>query len=199
MIGLLTGTFDPVHAGHIALAEAALRQGGLEAVWFLVNPDPTHKLAEVDASGRRAMVALAVEGRPGLALAPLTPQLNQLPHTWPGFCDIMAAFSDQRFVYVVGMDNFLHLDRWAELESVVRHTTYMVVHRPGSSLDGVAELRQRLGPLGDLLQVTLVDGPVSDASSTLVRRAIRTGNNYAQWVSPSVGDYIQEHHLYQLA
>jgi nicotinate-nucleotide adenylyltransferase len=181
----------------MVLAQAARDACGLDEVWFLVNPDPLHKLAVADFANRRAMVGLAVAGRPGFRSDALPPGMVELPHTWVGFQQIFAGFPQSQFKFIVGMDTLLRLDRWEDLESVVNSTAYIVAHRPGTSVDGLSQLRRRLGPLGDDLKVELVDLPtLTDASSTRVRQLLAKGERISE-LDDGVFRYIAERGLYR--
>jgi nicotinate-nucleotide adenylyltransferase len=195
-IGLLTGTFDPVHAGHVELAQAALRNCGLDEVWLLVNPDPGHKAAAVPFRHRLDMARKAVEAAPGLRV--YDGAWAEESHVMPTFLRIVASHPEEyRFVFVLGMDAFLRLDGWGDVESVVNNATYAVAHRTGSAASEIGELRWRLGWLGPELKVSVFefDG-YEGVSSTAVRRALRAGE-LPDGLPAGVYEYILRQGLYR--
>lgn len=196
MTGLLTGTFDPVHLGHVAIARAALEQCGLEAVWFWPNPDPAHKLSRAVMPHRLAMLELALAGEDGLQISPLTPEQLALPHTLDTFLEVMVSFRPRQFQFIVGLDTLLRLGEWRDVESVVKNTSYIVAHRSGSSLGEIDNLRMRLGKCGPDLRLRFVDLPeLVTASSTAIRQELAGGEGSRQ-LDPAVSRYITEQRLY---
>lgn len=194
-IGLLPGTFDPVHQGHVELATAARRALGLDEVWFLVNAQPWHKAGVSSYEHRLAMVKLAVSGQPGL-LVYEGPLWNR-PQTIAMFLELMRQAPVAEFVVVVGMDNLARLDTWKDWQSVVANTTYAAAHRFGTGDAELEALRRRLGPLGRELKVQLFDfKDYGTVSSTGIRRELAAGRQ-PQALPPLVYDYIVEQGLYR--
>lgn len=197
MIGILTGTFDPVHDGHVAIARAALGQCGLQEVWLMVNPDPAHKLCQAGFDDRLAMVALALRAAEGLRLAPLEAGLAIRPHTLDTFLEVQRLWPAESLAFIVGLDTLFRLDTWKDVESVVKSTSYIAVHRPGTSVAGLVALRARLGPLGERLQVEVIEAETpSEVSSTQIRQQVAAGEA-PQGVAPAVRQYIEQHQLYR--
>lgn len=193
MIGLLPGRFDPVHRGHVALARAAMVAGDLREVWLLAAPEPWHKAVAADHGHRLAMLELAVAGEPGLRL--VAPELRKVPHTLAGFGAVMAAHPSEEFVFILGMDALGRLDRWDDYESIVRTTTLMGARRTGTDEAVVADLRARLGVLGEELKVRLFDFE-HGASSTAVKKGLVAGERPAD-LDERVLDYIVRNGLYR--
>ena len=194
-VGLLTGTFDPVHLGHIELGRAALQKCGLDEVWYLVNPAPEHKDDSAGLAHRRAMVSLALEDQAGLSLY-VGPSVSEA-HSMATFKHIMAEHPAHQYVFIVGIDTLVRLDTWKQAQSIVDSATFAVAHRPGTSLDAIDDLKRRLGAAGERLRVLYFDfDDHSAASSTAVRRALREGRPGAG-LDPRVAGYIREHGLYR--
>jgi nicotinate-nucleotide adenylyltransferase len=193
-VGLLTGTFDPVHLGHLEMSRAAMKSCGLDEVWLHVNARSAHKDGVTEYALRMAMVRLALEGEP--RIRPYIGDLAEEPHTQPTFRRLARTYPGTRFLFIVGMDTLAWLDRWDDVASVVEHSTFAVAHRPGTPVQELDSLRERLGSLGDRLQVQLFDFDDHGlASSTAIRRQLRAGER-PQALDPRVLDYIRDYHLY---
>src|SRR5436309_435232 len=101
-IGLFTGTFDPVHLGHVELARAAMVAGELDEVWLLVNPAPAHKANVLSYIHRFAMAEMAVRDEAGMRV--IGGAEGELPHTMAGFRTLMGRYAGERFVFIGGTD-----------------------------------------------------------------------------------------------
>lgn len=132
-IGLLTGTFDPVHLGHVAMAEAALAQAGLDEVWFLVNPEPRHKVDVTPLEQRRAMVRLALSGhgrvREGAPAGEVV-----LRHRMADFESLMMAYPKYEFAFVVGSDVLAAMPNWEDYDLALRRGRFVVAQRVGEPM-----------------------------------------------------------------
>lgn len=174
--GILTGTFDPVHNGHLAIARAAHEQCSLDAVWFWPNPDPTHKMTTASYDDRLAMLKLALMDEATLQVAPVSEISFQRPHTIENFQAVLQPFCDQRFSFIVGMDTLGRIDTWRNFESVVTNTSFIVIHRSDSTDADMYALLQRLGESEKKLRVELLDVPMAAGlSSTKLRQALTIG------------------------
>jgi nicotinate-nucleotide adenylyltransferase len=193
-IGLLTGTFDPIHLGHVELATAAMRKCGLDEVMILVNAKPAHKDGVLGYPHRLAMAELAVAGRIGMSV--YDGSLAEWPHTMQTFAELMRRAAPNRLIFIVGMDTIARLDRWDDPESVVKNASFAVAQRPSASKNEVDELRVRLGRLGRGLNVRLFE--IDDhalASSMDIREQLRAGLRPSA-LDERVYQYVLDHHLY---
>jgi nicotinate-nucleotide adenylyltransferase len=192
-VGLLSGTFDPIHLGHVELAKAAMSQCGLDEVWFMVNPDPGHKQGTAPVKHRAAMVRLALAEGMKLYDGPSA----AAAHEPAVFRAVMNEQPSNTYVFIVGADTLVRLDTWQDVQSVVTLTTYAVARRSGTDAQAIDDLRHRLGRLGGELQVQWFDfDDHGAASSRLIRQAIEQGRP-PQSLDPRVFEYIQAHRLYR--
>lgn len=190
-IGILTGTFDPVHEGHVAVARVVRQQCGLESVWFWPNARPAHKVPVADLGARLAMLQLALSDEAFLEVAPLEVNDFDQPHTLEYFTEVLARFGGQEFVFIVGEDTLSGLDTWRDVESVVNNTSYIMVQRPGAPTHSLTDLRQRLGDLGTSLRVEVVQAPlVYNVSSTAIRQSLSCSRQPAG-LHPLVAQYAR--------
>ena len=198
-IGLLTGTFDPIHLGHLELAKAAKSECGLDEVWLMVNPKKVNSIIEFkdgvqDYRHRLKMSKLATEDTVGVKV--YVGPLAERPHTMTTFLELMRNNPDDKFVFIVGMDAISRLDGWEDYESVVNSASFAVATRPGAVPETINSLKRRLGPLGEALDVHLFEfDDHGAATSTKIRDQIRSGQR-PESVDDSVYEYILKHDLY---
>jgi nicotinate-nucleotide adenylyltransferase len=136
-IGLLTGTFDPVHLGHTEMGRAAMLQCGLDEVWFLINPTSAHKTNVTSFKHREAMVHLAVEGEPRFRVGEPSARAP-IRQTIAGFKELARRYSDADFIYIVGEDVLGAVLNWDQADLVAREARFAVARRAGYSSPDVA-------------------------------------------------------------
>lgn len=214
-LGVLGGTFNPVHAGHLLLAESFRERLALDRVLFVPVGEPPHKPARglVDALHRYAMVSLAVAGHPAFAVSDVEVRragpcysvdtLAILAREWPG----------ARLYFLLGSDAFLDLPTWHQPERLGTWATLAVGARAGVAFDpdgpAARAVLDRLGLRGflrvgvpeDLARaeggaVLLVPTASLPVSARDIRRRLAAGESVRYLTPPAVADYIAQHRLY---
>jgi nicotinate-nucleotide adenylyltransferase len=197
-IGLLGGTFDPIHVGHLAMAREARRALDLERVLFVPNGDPPHKGPSVTAAVHRvAMVRLAIEEEPGFELSHL-----ELERPGPSYAvDTVAHVAEQSHAegrpepwFILSDETLRDLPTWRQPERILELVRVAVAPRPGTARPDRAWLTQRFGPLET--RVSFLAGPHLDIAATTIRERVRLGRDIAGLVPDAVAAYILEHELY---
>ncbi len=199
-LGLLGGTFDPVHVGHLIIAQEALARLELDEVWFVPTGRPWMKEGSaVSASHHRvAMLRLAVECNPSFKVSTVEVDRPGLSYT----LDTLTALLDGEargasLFFILGMDSVETLHRWKEPARLFDLCTIVAVSRPGhaefdrASLDGIRA--------GAAEQVVFLEGPDIGISGAEIRRRVQQGLPVTYWIPPPVADYIRENGLYQEA
>ena len=211
-VGLLGGTFDPVHRGHLQLAEAALRVADLEQVHLVTSVRPPHKTRRTEANflDRHAMVALAAIEHPRLVPSSLEHGRDGKSYsvdTIRQFKQRIGAASEVFFI--LGIDTFLDISSWKDFERLPRLCRFLVFARPGFD---ERQLSVRI-PDVFLRSVCVVDdrNPISlephhrcylyrefsnPVSSSEVRERIRRGQTVKEMLPPAVLEYIGKNRLY---
>jgi len=198
------GTFDPVHSGHIGLAEHILEMGLASRVVFLPAPHPPHKPGTAPApfADRVAMIRAAIGGHPGMSVSELEAERQGPSYTVDTLDILKRLHPEERFVWVIGSDSLNQLHLWYEAERLVRENSFLAYPRPGAEAD-LDLLRSAWPPeLFDKLCAGILTGaPEFDTSSTEVRKRLdELGVDACGDMLPAtVMDYIREHNLYPQA
>lgn len=213
-IAIFGGTFDPIHSGHLAVAEAAQRRFRLDAIYFVPSSRPPHKKrAELAAfSHRYAMVALAAARHskfiPSLAEAPPRSGAAEAFYSIDTVRRFRREYPRDRIFFIVGADSFLEIIIWKSFEALLDSCDFIVAGRPGFRIGALREVlpAKMLGskPTRESSVITLRKSTVhlltavsSEVSSTEIRRRRKRGASIHALVPESVGDYILKQALYR--
>jgi nicotinate-nucleotide adenylyltransferase len=202
-VGVLGGTFDPIHIGHLIVAQEVVSALHLETLYFLPAGDPPHKRDHVitPAQHRRSMVELAIAGNPAFALSSVDLDRPGPSYTVDTLKLLHKAWGPETAIaFVIGWDMLDDLLTWHDPAGVVRQVDKLVaVHRPGYPLDSdylallessVPGIRRRLTPL---------EVPQIAVSSSDLRQRVAANRPIRYQVPDVVETYILEHGLYRLA
>jgi len=192
-IGLMGGTFDPVHLGHLVIAEEARHEFALDRVIWLPAGDPPHKHREVTFQEHRyAMVVLATASHASFDVSRL-----ELERAGPSYAiDTILHFRrqhpEQELFFITGADAILEILTWRRHAEVVQECRFLAVTRPGYDL---ARLQTVL-PESYLERIHLISAPGVDISSTALRERLRNGEPVRYLLPETVESYIRKHGLY---
>jgi nicotinate-nucleotide adenylyltransferase len=207
-MGLLGGTFDPIHHGHLDVAAAARRHLALDGVTFIPAHDPPHRVdPRASAFHRFALAALALDGQADFALSDA-----ELARGGPSFTvDTLrrwhaGGWRPCELFFIIGSDAFAEIATWREYPAVLDGAHFAVVTRPGTSLDEAVartpELRGRIRAHADAVRegggtsIVLIEAQTRDVSSTAVRARLAAGEPIADLVPAAVARHILANHLY---
>lgn len=191
-IGLLLGTFNPVHLSHLLVAERLQKHARLDEVWLVLTPRNPFKQGEALASDahRYAMLQLAVAGRSGLAASDVELGLPQPNYTVDTLELLAARHPEHQFALLMGEDNLAGFDRWRNPERILELAELVVYPRPDSGLDPGSSWLQHP-------RVRRVDDALMARSSTSVRRSVAKGSEALDDLPAAVAAYIRDHDLYR--
>ena len=209
-IGILGGTFDPIHYGHLRLAEEMLELAKLEQIRFIPAGNPPHRDAPgVSALHRSAMVRLAIEGQPAFVLDEREVAKQGKCYTVDTLKELRSELGNaQPLCLLMGGDAFLQLYTWHEWESILDLAHIVVGYRPGFPLEerktapelyehykkrlcSVEHLAQQ--PSGGIAELAI---PKLEISATLIRARVADNRTIRYLLPEPVADYIYQHHLY---
>jgi nicotinate-nucleotide adenylyltransferase len=210
-VGILGGSFDPIHNGHVDLGSAAQQALNLTRLVAIPSHIPPHRPQPVASSFHRfAMAAMAVAGRPGWRVADLELRFGAPSYT----ATTLTRFRERGYApsdlfFVIGADAFADIESWRDYPNILDGAHFAVVSRPGFS---VGDLPGRLPKLAGRMArppidrstalgplIFLIDAPTADVSSTAIRRRLVGGLSIAGLVPPSVQQHIEQHGLYTSA
>ncbi len=195
-IGLYGGSFNPVHNGHIAVAEALCSAFGLDCVLMMVAKDPPHKHIDsnVPAETRLSMTELALKGIKGISASALELEREGKSYTIDTLRALKRIFAGAELYCIVGADMLIDLPNWHEAESLMRETAFIAAGREGVPEDisaKAAELREKYGAE---IHLSSFVGP--EISSTEIRERIYDALPVSELTPPEVEAYIYENGLY---
>lgn len=194
-VGLLGGTFDPIHLGHLAAAQEAQCRLGLAAVIFMPAGRPPHKpLAEVSpAEDRWQMVTLAIADNPGFTASRLEIERPGPSYTVETLRRLRQEYPGREWYFITGADALLELESWREPAAVVELCRLVAVTRPGYD----RERLQRFLSVKYGTEPLLVPTPGVAVSSTELRQRVREGLPLRYLTPDSVLSYINKRQLYK--
>ena len=194
-IGLMGGSFNPIHCGHVALARAALESGRVERVLFLPTCNPPHKKEGLaDKFDRLRMVELAVEHEAGMAVCREEIDRDGVIYTVDTLAALKRKMPDCTLTYLIGADTLRALGTWRRVETVIERCKFLVMMREGETREEVIRLAGLWTQRG--AQIDFLDARKMDISSTQIREQIQKGLPFERLVPQAVADYIHEHGLY---
>ena len=183
-VGIFSGSFNPIHIGHLALANYLCEFEGLDELWFLVTPRNPFKVGQdlMPDELRLELVQLAVEGYPKFRASDFEFRLPQPSYTIHTFEKLKEAYPTHAFHLIIGSDNWLSFPRWYQSERLLAENPILVYPRPGYPVDASA-----LPP-----QVRLVQSPVFEISSTFIRQALAEGKDIRYFLHPQVYERLMK-------
>ena len=196
VIGIMGGTFDPVHLGHLNIAEAAQTQLGCDRILWIPTGLPPHKTTAVSNEDRVAMLRLAIDGLSGHAVDLCEMEREGYSRTVDTLKDLHARYPDAEFFFIIGGDTVMQLEGWKDFPTVAKLTSFAVNLRPDTDDASVLTELDRLKSTYGLTfqRLTLPHIPISSSG---IRVACAEGKDFSEQVPPSVYAYIKEHNLYK--
>lgn len=214
-IGILGGTFNPIHEGHVKVAEDVQKKFRLEKILFIPSYIPPHKESVDMASPhhRLRMIELAVSAHPQFLASSIEIEAKGKSYSIFTILKLKKTFPKAAIFFILGIDAFLEIDTWREYKKVLEQCYFVVVSRPGYSLDDAADAlppeyrermteTQRTERIDDNMVLSykmfLFQMESLDIASTEIRQNIRQKKSIKGLVPEAVEDYIRENKLYQI-
>ena len=187
-IGLFFGSFNPVHVGHMVLANYMLEYTDLDKVWFVISPQNPFKKKEslLDEKQRLHMVSLAIGDNNKLKASDIEFKLPQPSYTINTLAHLSEKYPKNEFALIMGADNLESFHKWKNYEEILKHHDIYVYPRINSNG----------GDLANHPKVKITNAPLIEISSTEIRKAIKEKKDVRYFVPETVWNYLTEMHFY---
>lgn len=196
-LGLFGGTFDPIHLGHLILAEACREACALDRVWFVVTATPPHKRGDrTEIAHRLEMARIAISGHPAFEVSEIEAHSPEPTYTYQTLERLTAERPDDSFSFLIGADSLADLPTWRNPARIAELATIVVVNRPGAAPITGRDI-PNLGPHARPLEFVTI--PNIGISSTEIRDRASRGRSIRYLVPRGVEVYLQQHNLYRPA
>lgn len=197
-IGIMGGTFDPIHIGHLLLGEFAFEEFNLDEIWFLPNGNPPHKEAEeMDTSlqHRIEMVKLAISGSPHFKISLHEAKEGVHSYTYQTMLSFHKMYPRNQFYFILGADSLFAIEEWKYFKGIFTTCTILAAMRDDKD---VGDMEKQISYLKMKYnaEIELLRAPLLEISSTTIRKRASRGLTVHYMVPDAVADYIKEHHLY---
>ncbi len=187
-IGVMGGTFDPIHLGHLIVADEARHQLALDEIVFVPAAAPWQKQPQVDASHRLAMVRLAVNSVPGFSVSDVDISRGGNTYTVDTLSDLRTHYRDAELLLLIGTDALNGIHTWKEPERIATMAQIVCLARPGYRVETSPKYSGA---------VTFVEVPAIDISSTDCRQRCEDGRPFRFMLPEAVYEYIEKNDLYR--
>jgi nicotinate-nucleotide adenylyltransferase len=191
--GLFFGSFNPIHIGHLVIANYMVQFAGLKEVWFVVSPHNPfkEKSSLLNDTHRLQLVRVAIEDYPQFKASDIEFKLSQPSYTIHTLTHLQEKYPDVNFSLIMGADNVEHLHKWKNYEQILAKHEVFVYPR-----------QHNAGSLPEVLnayagKIHFTQAPVMEVSSTFIREAIRMKKDVSFMLPPNVYEYVKEMHFYE--
>lgn len=187
--GLYFGSFNPIHIGHLAIANYMVEFSSLEQLWFVVSPQNPlkEKKSLLKDYHRLEMVRLAVEDDDRFRASDIEFRLPTPSYTIDTLTYLGEKYPGNEFQLVMGADGLRTFHKWKNASLIAEKYHRLIYPRPGTDLNQP----------GDLVNATLMDAPLMEISSSFIRKAIRAGKDVRHLVPAKAYQYMREMHFYE--
>jgi nicotinate-nucleotide adenylyltransferase len=184
-IGLFGGTFDPIHIGHLIIAEEVRRKLSLSEVWFIPSYVPPHKRdAVITPEHRLKMVELAIQSNKHFKVIDIELKRKGKSYTLDTMKQLKEDYPDEEFYFIIGADMVEYLPNWYKIDELIRLVQFVGVKRSGYKLESAYPVKE-------------VEVPLIEISSTELRKRLGKGESTYYWIPEEVRQYIREMGLYE--
>ena len=182
--GIFGGSFNPIHIGHLALANYLCEYNGLDEIWFLVSPhNPIKQQTDLwDDNLRLELVKLAIVDYPKFRASDFEFYLPRPSYTIHTLDALHKAYPNREFTLIIGADNWLLFPRWYKAKEILKNHHVMIYPRPNFTIDPTT-----LPP-----SVQLADTPLLEISSTFIRQALAEGRDIRYFLHPAVYERLKK-------
>lgn len=196
-VGIMGGTFNPIHTAHLILAQSSLEQLSLDKVLFMPSKKPPHKRNEkiAEDSHRERMVELAIEGNPFFELSRVELERDSTTYTSDTLQELTAKNTDTDFYFIMGSDSLFQMESWWEPEVILRLAHIVAAVRGNETRDELILQANHLQNKYNAI-IHILNTPYLDIASHELRNMVYRGQSIRYFVPEAVYEYIRENQLY---
>jgi nicotinate-nucleotide adenylyltransferase len=189
--GLFFGSFNPIHIGHLVIAEYMVEYTDMQQVWFVVSPQNPLKPAKglLSENHRISMVRLAIEYDNRFKASSIEFEMPRPSYTITTLTYLTEKYPQNKFCLIMGADNLATLNKWKNYEQILKG--YEIYVYPRKEITAIPK------ELQDHASVNITEAPVMELSSTFIRNAIKEKKNIRHMLPHQVADYVKEMHFYE--
>jgi nicotinate-nucleotide adenylyltransferase len=187
-IGLYFGSFNPIHVGHLIIANYVLQHSTCKQIWFVVSPHNPLKESSslLNEQHRYHLVRLAIEDEPAFKASNIEFTLPRPSYTIDTLTYLAEKHPEHTFSIIMGSDSLQNLPKWKNFQKILDHYPLLVYQRPNAINDAIPHTN-----------ITMLHAPMLDISATFIRACIRDGKSIKYLVQPSVEEYILANKYYR--
>ena len=195
-IGIMGGTFNPIHIGHFMLAEHAYVEFSLDEVIFLPSARPPHKEEQILSDiNRREMILLALRSNSHFSFSSLEFERKGTTYTVDTMSELNKRYPKDTFYFIIGADSFFALENWHNPQVLFLQTSFLVATRDGNKREELERHKNKLEQQYQA-QIAFLNSPNIEISSSVIRKRVIEGKSITYYVPEMVEDYIYSHKLY---
>lgn len=198
-IGIFGGTFNPIHIGHLIIADDIRIQAKLDKIIFVPSGNPPHKDAEtlLDQHTRYCLIECAIEGNINFHVDNFEINRSGYSYTIDTMTHFQQCFPDEQLFFIIGADSLFEIHLWKDAERLLEKFSFLIAQRRGNPIsDSAFDAIPLPKHLKEKLKKSIVNPPVIDVSATQIRNRIQTGESIWYLVPDKVRNYIENYHLY---
>lgn len=199
-IGIMGGTFDPIHNGHLMLGEYAYHQFHLDEVWFMPNGNPPHKQGDqnhrIDARIRGEMVALAIADYPYFELQEYEINRKEISYSYQTMEYFREIYPGHEFFFIIGADSLFSIESWVRPDRLLRTCTILAAYRDEMNCKSV--MKKKIDELNQKYNadIRLLNTPLLHAASSELRIDLKNDRSIDGMIPEKVMEYIKVNQLY---
>lgn len=198
-LGIMGGTFNPIHQGHIILAQESYRQFQLDRVLVIPNKLPAYKDTDelLNAKQRSEMVQLAIQPFPYMKFLDIELRRTGATYTIDTLQELRQMYPDEKLFFILGGDSLLTFHEWCSYEEILKIAVILCAVRKDAGAEALQAVREQLYARVPEAEIYFLNTELLDISSTKIREEFYTNPSLADWLPKGVDSFIREHHLYQ--
>ncbi|PIB36517.1 nicotinic acid mononucleotide adenylyltransferase [Reichenbachiella sp. 5M10] len=188
VVGLFFGSFNPIHIGHMIIAQAIIDSGSVDELWFVVSPQNPFKKSKslLHEFDRYDMVQAAIQDQPKMKVSDVEFGMPKPNYTVKTLAVLAEKHPDKQFKLIMGEDNLTHFHKWKNYESILAYHSLLIYPRPNARAPKI-DLQDK---------IEMIKAPMLHISATFIREAIEKGHSIKYLVAPEVEFFIKSKNLY---